>query len=158
MSLLERLKQDHREVLERFSLLATTLQSIETQELKLLSESKDLVAVFNLLKDKIPDHFASEETVLFPWLERLVPTEKTFIQELLSEHKEIRADIAALTIDVKSPDVPLERIKSLLKGIVERLSAHARKEDEKLLPLARRYSSEDQLKELDRLAREMVDT
>jgi len=158
MSLLLRLEQDHREVLERFSLLTVTLQKTEREDVKLLEESEDVGAIFDLLENKIPNHFASEEKILFPWLEKIVPNTKGFISELLSEHEKIRKDSAELLRDRSSPQASPERLANLLKRITESLSAHARKEDEKLLPLVRRFGDEAKLRELDRLFSEMSHT
>jgi len=158
MVVLERLEQEHREVLEKFGLLTVTLQDIETRGVELLKDQGSLKAISDLLEHAIPDHFEKEEKVLFPFLEKVIPSERRFVAELLGEHERIMKAIAAFLKDVRSPAVSLDELRNRLRTLTEDISAHAKKENEELLPLARRFLSEAQLKELDRLASQIVRT
>lgn len=151
VAILERVEQEHDKVLKEFSLLAASLQKMESKEIGLLKESASLEAVLSMLRKDIPDHFELEEKVLFPHLKKLNPDEKGFVEELLYEHKEIRKLIDVVLKDARSAEVQPVRDATSLAKVVEDICAHARKEDMKLLPLARRVLTEAELNELDRL-------
>jgi hemerythrin-like domain-containing protein len=149
MAVLDRLGQEHSKVLRELGLLGVTLQKIETKGVERL-KTLDLEAVSRILRKDIPDHFGLEEMVLFPRLKQLAPDEKSFLEELLSEHEKIRKQIDVFLRDASSAGVQPDKAAGSLAKVVEDLSSHARKEDERLLPLARRVLTEAELEELDK--------
>lgn len=165
MSTLKILSQEHKEVLEKLSLLGITIQGIETGKVSLLRRklskdaSKTIQEISEFFRKDVGFHFEIEETVLFPSLEREVGTEREFISSLIEEHKRIREMITEFQnfagLELKDENIKSKLI-ALSKEIIDKLSAHAKKEDEKLLPLAQKALDEQKLKEIDGIVRKMM--
>lgn len=74
-------------------------------------------------EQEISIHFAAEESVLFP-VARKFPDLASLVQELLSEHEELRARFAS--------SVSQEARNSDVTELARKLSAHIRKEERQL--------------------------
>ena len=72
-------------------------------------------------------HFRAEEKVLFPWLRREVPECGSIIDQLLDDHRRIRATIPRLEAG--------SGLGKVLFDLGDLLERHIRKEERELFPL-----------------------
>ncbi|MEM3737129.1 MAG: hemerythrin domain-containing protein [Candidatus Bathyarchaeia archaeon] len=113
------------------------------------------------LRKAVPFHFEIEERSLFPMLERAAGFEKTLILDLVAEHKIIIKMISEFLAIVKSGIENEDRKRELVKiggWIIEKLSAHAQREDAELLPLAHKVLDQEKLEELEKIVKNMIKT
>lgn len=95
-------------------------------------------AVMEFLRVRVREHFLWEERVLFPRILASNPELRDTIVHLREQHLDLLRDIAALYQDLSGGLVapgrrPLD-LAAYVRPIVDRLIAHARLEDEALLP------------------------
>lgn len=89
---------------------------------------KERAAEFHdfFLKNLVP-HFRAEEKVLFPWLRSEVPASASIIDQLLEDHRQIRATIPQLEAG--------SGLAKILFDLGDLLERHIRKEERELFPL-----------------------
>ena len=99
----------------------------------------------NFLNDRIPPHFEFEEKEIFPSLmEKGMDKEKRLVQELLTEHTQIRDKLAkfdTLLSEYSSPPKEEEtyKLSKKVNEILITILEHAQAEDKKLFPILQEF-------------------
>jgi len=99
----------------------------------------------NFLNDHIPPHFEFEEKEIFPILmEKGMDKEKRLVQELLTEHTQIRDKLAkfdTLLSEYSSPPKEEEthKLNEKVNEILRIILEHAQAEDKKLFPILQEF-------------------
>jgi len=141
MDVLEKLKQDHENIKEKISILAETIQKLETGMVSYLKrEVINIDEFLEFFRKFVDSHFKIEEEIIFPELEKH-GADKKFLSSLLDEHKVIREMIFKFQATVESginieDENTKKEIIRIIELIIQKLSIHAEKEDSKLIPLA----------------------
>ncbi len=158
---LDVIKREHKRVLDNIGLLRAASLCLQLSTLTSGSAirgkgTEHLSKVLGFIDTDVRLHFRCEEEVLFPALEKHFDIEKSPIRLLLGEHAQIwqwydqlKAKLAVLQEDEGEPSdaIPAE-VQDLSSHIERLLREHIKKEDESLLPLARRLLSDKELEEI----------
>lgn len=161
MSILVTLSRGHDVAFKNLALLGVSLQGIESSSViqirkRQIATSRSMKKISAFFERDLSFHFEMEEECLFPRLETMVGVEKEFISDLRAEHEGLRKKIAMFQQITKSGLKDEETKKKLVRisrEIIENLSAHARKEDDRLLPLARRVLDKGQLRDISQITK-----
>lgn len=111
--------------------------------LDLASETIDFPKLQTFFKVNVMEHMKFEEQRIFPALEAIDPSTAPLVASLLREHLPILADagrmfgqLARHAAGITEEDA---QTRLLVKQVVDRLLAHAAREDAELLPLVSRH-------------------
>ena len=135
---LKRLIRDHKETLEFVEYLEQVMRIL--QEKDSWEKLKSIEIFFNR---HILEHFAFEETVIFPAVLSGIasPESRELIPELQSEHQSILKELEAVQTLASgssplSPDSDMDKgLYAVVRQIMDSLLRHASKEDDRLLPI-----------------------
>jgi hemerythrin-like domain-containing protein len=153
MDVIEKLIAGHIEVRERLDFLNKLIQMSKADAFAW----DDVFKISNFFKTEVIDHFHLEERVLCPVMRKVLPSDDQIIlDEIEAEHKPIlRLMEKFKTISEKHSKLfskeTREQFVKISKEIIEILIPHAKKEDEKLFPLVKKYFRSEDYKQLEDL-------
>lgn len=132
------LGQQHQEVLAYLARVESQLEA---------GRDPDAAAFLHFLEQDVQQHFALEETALFPALERHIGSEHGPLAVMHLEHADFRSLLAALSEAVQAANPAQQRAHA--GSLIDLLRSHIAKEDQVLFPLAERVLSPDEQAEVD---------
>lgn len=138
------LEQQHQDVLARIA---------AAQERFDMPTATDFVAY---LEEDVLAHFALEEDLLFPEMERHPALAQGPLRVMHAEHAAFRDLLAAARAARSAGDA--ERLGAAAADLAALLQAHIAKEDGVLFPLARQRLSAEQLRRIDDAAQQACQT
>jgi len=135
------LSRDHHEGL----ILAIRLQQREKALLRMWSHDAEYQsrAIVDFYESDLANHFDAEEQVLFPFIDRHVPSAVPLKNELIAEHREFAQYVEGFRHP--SPDT----LEARLREFGEKLELHIRKEDRKLFPLFEEKAPAEIMKQVE---------
>jgi len=127
----ERLREDHRRVLEEIEILERAASGTRSRENPSEWPGPRVGAVLDTLAAQFETHMAAEDEVLYPRLLQALPWAKGAIEALLAEHCELRAMLATIQAALREPpDVSRNvSVAVQLNDFTELLRIHIRKEE-----------------------------
>ena len=152
--------REHERTLDNIGLLRAASLCIKlgtlSQSLVLERGIDHLTKVLEYLDKDVRLHFRREEDVLFPALEKHIGVEKSPTRLLLDEHKEIwqyyeflRGKLAELREDGSRPsETTITEVEDTSSRVERLIREHIKKEEDTLLPLAKRVLGEKELEEI----------
>lgn len=160
---LDILQREHDRVLESLGLLRAASLCLKLGSLTPNSPVRDmgikhLAKVLDFFDEDVRLHFQREEEVLFPILEEHFGVEKSPTRLLLGEHAEVwewhdrlKEKLVGLQGDgsISSEAVPAE-VQDITTHIVPLIQEHIKKENESLLPMAKKLLGKKELEEISR--------
>lgn len=149
MGLTETLSHEHRYVLEKLSLLESSLRPISVSHIE---------EVLQFFETELPVHRRKEEEVLFPRLAEADDVEPELLAHLLEDHhreKELLDDLRHALLAHKQGEDESEAIRSAAAGVVDLLRSHIDKEDNVLFPMVDRAIGPDEAETVARLLGEI---
>ena len=153
ITIFERMRRDHRTVLERVSALERGLLRRTRSDPE---KDQALLALTALLERQFATHMAGEDRVLFPELEPVLPRGEAALAPLRAEHEELRAMLARLqkTLRRRAGAGRDEEIAVQARDLIDLLRLHIRKE-EIVLGVAERVLTPAEIEALDARVREI---
>jgi hemerythrin-like domain-containing protein len=138
-SIFERMRDDHRRVLERVAALETLMSEGGAWKSDSRVEA-ELQDVLSLMERQFATHMAAEDDVLFPSLLESLPEAKASVEPLVTEHAELRDMAQRLQATLAEAD-PTDRDEQLavqLRDLIDLLRIHIRKEEAVVISVAER--------------------
>ena len=133
MATLMELRNEHEEIMRRMEGLDKVVAALGQRQM--LDGSLEIVLeVANFLENAMLTHFALEEASILPILARGSEEKRKLYEELMEDHVYLRQCIDSYLRLVKARDLGNE-FQRLCADMIRRLAAHARKEDQRLIPL-----------------------
>ena len=153
-SIFERMRGDHRRVLERLAVLESGLLGPAYQRGRALGERHlgDLRDVVELLKRQFATHMAAEDEVLFPALVEALPQTKATLDPLHAEHADLDRMLSRLDATLREPAGTARDIEIAVqvRDLVDLLRIHIRKEEAVVLSVAERVLKPQEIDSLER--------
>lgn len=140
MDKLTREVHDHGKILEAMAFFENFLKTITSDDAENYS-----ARLCQFSDEYIVQHFKFEEQEIFPIiLQKGSSEEKRIIKELQEDHGQILTSLAEFkgVISSYNPQPNKEEVKEIIKSseaVVSQVIVHARKEDNRLFPLLKRY-------------------
>jgi len=138
-TMFERMRHDHRSVLEQVSKLELGVLATDRGVRALMQErDRELLELVAMLERQFATHMAAEDQVLFPELERVLPQGHAAVEPLRAEHEELRAMLQRLGKTLREPAraVRDEQISVQARDLIDLLRIHIRKEESIVLNVA----------------------
>lgn len=145
MSIIDLLKEDHREAMDMIERLAGAGRGTPTGT----SGAEGDQTLFNELKNALKMHTKVEEQIFYPALEKNKET-RDLIKESYREHKKVDQLLAKI-----EKMTPGRDWKKLLRDLRDNVQHHVNREEKKLLPKAEKILGKDRLQEMGREMEEM---
>ncbi len=145
----EILSNDHKVVLEKLNVMEKTINNLKSPDSKKIFS--DLKVFF---KKEVDLHFAKEEEVLFPEMEKFIPRDGGPTGVMLMEHEDLNKykDDFMKGVDLLSKNGNSKEAEKLIteNGInyINLLREHIYKEDNMLFMMADMHLEEDQVKNI----------
>jgi hemerythrin-like domain-containing protein len=141
---LERMREDHRKVLERLAQLAPETPHGTRPPVPAVREFVDFLA------GQFETHMAAEDDALFPIVLRTLPAVTDTLAPLQLEHRELRTMLQALRelLDTPAGKVRDEQIAIQMADLAELLRIHIRKEERLVFQVAERVLRPGELERL----------
>jgi hemerythrin-like domain-containing protein len=141
-NIFERMREDHRNVLERIRVLDAAAAAVPRNEASDWPgpESRDVLA---LLGRQFQTHMAAEDEVLYPAIVDALPVARPSIEPLMADHSTLRMMLADLEQELLEPASASrnELIGVQLRDLADLLRIHIRKEEAVVLSVAERALS-----------------
>lgn len=134
----DRMREDHRRVLERVGALEAAIgRDAGWSDPRLEAELRDTLA---LMDRQFATHMAGEDDVLFPALLEALPEAKASIAPLTMEHAELRDMLERLKATLAEPGQADrdEQLAVELRDFIDLLRIHIRKEEAVVISVAER--------------------
>jgi len=145
---LERMRSDHRQVLERLALLVPEPGdgSMRTQR----PGVPEVRAFVEFLGIQFDHHMVAEDRILFPIVANALPATTESLAPLSLEHRELRSmlDSLAALLDSPAGSARDEQIGVQLADLAELLRIHIRKEERLVFQIAERVLLPGELERL----------
>ena len=135
----ERMRSDHRRVLETVAGIEAALLSGATRIVAAEDEAQ-LRTAFTLLEEHFTTHMTAEDEVLYPALLETLPEARVSIEPLAGEHLELRDMLVRLRATLAEP-AGLDRDEQIavqLRDFIDLLRIHIRKEEALVISVAER--------------------
>lgn len=158
-TLFERMRQDHRRVLERVDALEHAARPMEPRRGRARVPNVVMRDVVALLKDQFATHMAAEDEVLFPALLRALPQTRATLDPLRAEHEELRSMLHRLECTLgESPGRSRnEEIAIQVRDLADLLRIHVRKEEAVALSVAERVMQPHEIEAVESRMRARVE-
>ncbi|HET9252480.1 MAG TPA: hemerythrin domain-containing protein [Candidatus Eisenbacteria bacterium] len=135
----ERMREDHRNVLERIRVLDVAAAAIPREAAGDWpgAETRQVLA---LLRRQFQTHMAAEDEVLYPALAEALPVARPSMDPLMADHGALRMMLADLEQELEEPasDARNEQIGVQLRDLADLLRIHIRKEEAVVFTIAER--------------------
>lgn len=135
----ERMREDHRNVLERIRILDTAAAVIPRGAAGEWPGA-GVRQVLALLSRQFQTHMAAEDEVLYPALAEALPVARPSMEPLIADHGALRMMLADLLQELEEPasDPRNEQIGVQLRDLADLLRIHIRKEEAVVFTIAER--------------------
>jgi len=153
MDVIEKIIAGHRVVFEKRNMLTDLVKMLDNDPF-FWDKAEDITRFF---KKEIREHIAMEEKILFPVFKKsLSGAELDILIEIETEHKPIINRLDGFNVIAENhrlypSKATREHMVESACGIIETISSHAQKEDEKLFPYIKESFREEHLRELEDL-------
>jgi len=136
----ERMRADHRYVLEKLVILEEAARAGETRKHGGAWPGQAVRRALSMLARQFETHMAAEDEVLFPALIEALPQTRLSIDPLCADHFELRKMLATLEETLGFPASPArnEQVGVQLRDLVDLLRIHIRKEEAVVISVAER--------------------
>jgi hemerythrin-like domain-containing protein len=153
-SIFERMRDDHRRVLERVAALENGVLGPAYRRGRALGERhlEELRDVVELLKRQFATHMAAEDEVLFPALVEALPQTKATLEPLHAEHADLDRMLVRLDATLREPRGAARDVEIgvQVRDLVDLLRIHIRKEEAVVLSVAERVLKPQEVESLER--------
>lgn len=138
----ERMREDHRNVLERIKVLDAAAAAIPKGPAGDWPDP-EARAVLALLRRQFQTHMAAEDEILYPALAEALPVARPSMEPLIADHGALRMMLADLEQELQEPasDARNEQIGVQLRDLTDLLRIHIRKEEAVVFTIAERALS-----------------
>jgi hemerythrin-like domain-containing protein len=145
----ERMREDHRSVLERIRVLDSAAAAIPKGAAGDWPgpEAREVLA---LLGRQFQTHMAAEDEVLYPALAEALPVARPSMEPLIADHGALRMMLADLEQELGEPasDARNEQMGVQLRDLADLLRIHIRKEEAVVFTIAERALTPKELEAL----------
>ncbi len=151
-TMFERMRNDHRSVLEHVSRLEQGALAPGRKVREPARErDRELLALVAMLDRQFATHMAAEDLVLFPELERVLPQGQAAVEPLRAEHEDLREMLRRLEKTLRKPARAArdEQIAVQVRDLIDLLRIHIRKEESIVLNVAERVLTPREIDALD---------
>ena len=152
-SIFERMRDDHRRVLERVAALETDVLIPASQRRSPNRNDREgaLGGVVAMLERQFATHMAAEDEILFPALVEALPQTRATLDPLHAEHGELRTMLVRLDATLREPRSATrdEQITVQVRDLVDLLRIHIRKEEAIVLSVAERVLAPREVQALE---------
>ena len=113
---------------------------------KKLKSKKELIEASDFFNNTLTNHFKEEELTLFRIMEK--KGSKKIVDELLQEHNKMRRQFSELKYAVASYSNDPSRLKKITNEIVVIIQSHIEKEENILIPMAKKILTKVELQSI----------
>ena len=126
------------------SLIKADHQDLEKVFVQLEEEKGDIKALLREVAEMLIPHSKAEEQVVYPAIKRLVPDEKSDVDDGIAEHHHVEETLKTLLTE--DPDDP--GADGLIAAMIGEVRHHVEEEENDILPEFGKAASPQQLSEL----------
>jgi hemerythrin-like domain-containing protein len=148
-TIFERMREDHRNVLERIQVLDSAAAAV-TRDAASDWPGPETRQVLGHLARQFQTHMAAEDEVLYPALAEALPVARPSMEPLIADHGALRMMLADLQQELDEPasDARNELIGVQLRDLADLLRIHIRKEEAVVFTIAERALSPKEMEAL----------
>ncbi len=126
------------------SLIKADHQDLEKVFVQLEEEQGDIKALLQKVAEMLIPHSKAEEDVVYPAIKKLVPDEKSDVDDGIAEHHHVEETLKQILAE--DPDDP--GADGLIAAMIGEVRHHVEEEEEDILPAFGKAASPQQLSEL----------
>lgn len=144
----ERMRSDHRAVLQRTATMLADAEAVASGSKRRVAAESALRAAVAHLARQFATHMRAEDEVIYPAVERTLPSNGERLLPLRADHEELRSMLSDLrrTLNRTATAARDEQVAVRTQDLVDLLRIHIRKEEAIVFTLAEQLIPPDRLR------------